>query len=157
MPVPFNVLVSFSIPSGAQEISRAVFCHDSPLNSAIGGAAAGTVLYGAHQANPRTGAFICGCIGAVAHLISDMSYVNTATKHVLVSSGLLDESALESPAPEEASEAGSSWWATIEPYMPIRRTTEEEWERYQEERRRKMMALLQETPQDAHEKEKRDT
>lgn len=48
---------------GAQEYTRALTCSDTPVNSAVGGAAAGALLFMAQGGNPVLGAGIVAAMG----------------------------------------------------------------------------------------------
>jgi len=48
---------------GAQEYTRALTCSDTPINSAVGGAAAGALLFMSHGGNPVLGAGIVAAMG----------------------------------------------------------------------------------------------
>ena len=129
-------------------------CKDSPINSAIGGAATGALLFASHGAAPPRGAVICGALGAAGHWATDKANLEVNFRRLLIAWGLLDPSAAPksehpgiqvSVAPKVTSIEGnknkenntiggkvSSMWQQLRPYFPIRKLTDEEWEQHQE-------------------------
>lgn len=96
--------------SGVQELSRRVFCVDAPLNSGLGGAATGALLFASHGALPQRGAALCGILGFAGHvaLTTGLEHGDAALRKVLIGLELLDPSARPEPPPgghrdEEAS------------------------------------------------------
>ena len=55
--------------AGAQEYTRALTCQDTPVNAAVGGAAAGALLFTSHGGNPVLGAAILAALGCSADLV----------------------------------------------------------------------------------------
>ena len=137
--------------AAVQEGSRTVRCQDSPLNSAIGGAATGALLFASHGASAPRGAVICSALGAAAHWSADKIQLDHSFRSLLIAWGLLDESAAPpkplvavepsftastSPKidlPEAAavtdseSKRGLGLWQRMRPHFPIRKLTDEEW------------------------------
>jgi hypothetical protein len=54
--------------SATQEYTRTVTSSDSPVNSAVGGAAAGALLFASHGGNPVLGAAILAALSTVADM-----------------------------------------------------------------------------------------
>lgn len=55
---------------GAQELTRALTCSDTPVNSAVGGAAAGALAFMSHGGNPVLGAGIVAAMGCSIDMLS---------------------------------------------------------------------------------------
>lgn len=125
------------------------------MNSGIGGAASGVILFGAHKANPAQGALICGMLGATLHWVATVCNLDRNFRRILISNGLLDPSALKTLEQDsdtvlmdssssnrnkdalQSYDEGSSWWDNWKEYMPIRRSTPEEIERYKSEQHKR--------------------
>jgi len=128
--------------AAVQESSRRVRCTDSPLNSALGGAATGALLFASHGAAPPRGAVICATLGAGAHWAYDKLDMDHSVRSGLVAWGMLDPAALpprKPPPPASTSEkegsgsdaSGTSWMEWVRPYLPLRKMTDAEWEAHQ--------------------------
>ena len=144
--------------AASQEAVRALRCQDSPLNSTIGGAATGALLFASHGAAPARGAAICGALGAAGHWAVDQINLERNFRSFLVAWGLLDEAALikrrKTPTrtPSSAIDPGKSGrgaiieeaavgdddddkrpglWQRMRPYFPIKKLTDEEWEEHE--------------------------
>jgi hypothetical protein len=126
-----------------QETVRRARCKDGPLNSALGGAATGALLFAAHGAAVPRGAAIVGALGAAGHWAADQLALERGFRSLLVAWDLLDESAVPKPAkppaplpPNVGAGAAAapekpSMWQRLRPYYPVRKMTEEEWEAHQ--------------------------
>lgn len=124
-------------------------CKDSPLNSAVGGAATGALLFASHGAAAPRGAVICGAMGAAGHWAVDKVNFEQNYRKLLIAWGLLDPSAAPKTTPKPpqapvlASGDGTSekssgevasdngFWKRLRPYYPIRKLNDEEWEQHQ--------------------------
>lgn len=103
--------------SAAQEYTRALTCSDTPVNSAVGGAAAGALLFISHGGNPVLGAGIVAAMGCTI----DMLYRSVGK-------------------PELDNVQGSkSSFFSVEKI--VRKTTDEEREAFLEKRRRRVLRI----------------
>lgn len=104
---------------GAQEFTRALTCSDTPVNSAVGGAAAGALLFMSHGGNPVLGAGMVAAMGCSIDILSRQ---------------------VAGPVSGGAREHGStpSWWSID---RLLRKTTEAEREAFLEERRRRILRM----------------
>lgn len=128
-----------------QELSRRARCTHSPLNSAVGGAATGALLFAAHGAAPPRGAVICGTAGAALHWAGQKIDFQHSFPSLLAAWGLLDESAVPPPRPQAKKNTGEvdidtspAWWRRVRTYMPFRKMSDEEWEEYQRKKKEEM-------------------
>ena len=76
-----------------------MFCVDAPLNSGLGGAATGALLFAAHGASPQRGAALCGILGFTGHIVltAGLEHGDAALRRVLIGLELLDPSARPDP------------------------------------------------------------
>lgn len=113
------------------------------MNSALGGAATGALLFASHGAAPPRGAVIVGSLAAAGHWAADQLALERGFRSLLVAWDLLDESAVPKsveppatpPQPKALSDAATpekpSMWQRLRPFFPVRKMTEEEWEAHQ--------------------------
>lgn len=136
--------------SVVQEASRLLRCRDSPLNSVLGGAATGALLFKSHGQPGARGAIICAAIGGVAHLAAARVEAAGGLQQLLISMDLLDPppppppgspeaaaaqaaaqaaaaTAAAAAAAQQQAEQARPWWHQ---YMPLRRMSDQEFEEY---------------------------
>lgn len=148
------------VDAAVQEGTRRVRRRDDPVNSALGGAAAGALLFASHGAAAPRGAVICAAIGAAAHWTSDALSWDRATRGTLISMGLLDPTALPArPLPHKMSTEGNTsvddgdkldakteervgFWEKIRPYLPIRKMTDAEYDEHVKKKAREEAVRL---------------
>jgi len=109
--------VSFS---AAQEYTRTLTGTESPINSAVGGAAAGALLFASHGGNPVLGAAIVAVLGGAGDAAS------SAWKG----------SAAEDDREDREDREGRRW--SLWPSSLVRKTSEEERQQFLEQRRRRI-------------------
>lgn len=126
--------------SAAQETSRRVRCRDSIANSAMAGGAMGAILYASHGKPPIIGIVMCSALGAGAHWTYDRYNFDNKTRSMLVSLDLLDPSAL--PPRIEPEDEGPTLFERMLPYLPLRKLTDEEQERYERNKALKYKDIL---------------
>ncbi|KAL6774537.1 hypothetical protein ACKKBG_A25365 [Auxenochlorella protothecoides x Auxenochlorella symbiontica] len=145
---------------GVQEACRLVRCHDSPVNSAFAGAAAGSLIHRANGRHPLHGALAYGAIAAAAHAASAAWRPDETLRDVLVRIDLLDppppevlaaqraqrDSELAARAAREA-ETGPGWLRRLGDAVGMRRISEAEWAEYtaaqDEKQRQRVQAALE--------------
>ncbi|PRW56707.1 mitochondrial import inner membrane translocase subunit tim17 [Chlorella sorokiniana] len=144
--------------SVVQEGSRLVRCRDSPLNSVLGGAATGALLFASHGQPGARGAVICAAIGGVAHLAAARVEAAGGLQQLLIAVDLLDPppppppgspeaaaaeaaaqaaaaaAAAQAAAPGAAGAAAAAQQGEARPwwhqYLPLRRMSDQEFEDY---------------------------
>eukprot|EP00890_Picochlorum_soloecismus_P004872 jgi/Picsp_1/5386/NSC_02746-R1_---NA--- len=118
-------LLSF-VFSGGQELSGAVTCSDTPLNSTVGGAAAGALLFFSHSRPPALGGALIGSMGCLLDVIYRSVVYNNHSKDILKSQNSQDGLA-------------TTVLNALKQWVPVRKTTTEERAAFLEERRKKLM------------------
>ena len=101
-------------------------CSDTPLNSTVGGAAAGALLFFSHSRPPALGGVLVGAMGCVLDIIYRSVTHNYHSKDI---------------AKIEDSQDGlvPALLNTLKQWIPVRKTTSEEKAAFLEQRRKKLM------------------
>ncbi|KFM29117.1 hypothetical protein F751_5473 [Auxenochlorella protothecoides] len=128
---------------GVQEACRLVRCHDSPVNSAFAGAAAGSLIHRANGRHPLHGALAYGAIATAAHAASAAWRPDETLRDVLRAQR---DSELAAREAREA-ETGPGWLRRLGDAIGMRRMSEAEWAEYtaaqDEKQRQRVQAALE--------------
>jgi hypothetical protein len=103
-----------------------VTCSDTPLNSTVGGAAAGALLFFSHNRPPALGGLLVGAMGCVLDIIYRSVTHNYHSKGTMKSEDSQDGVA-------------TAMLNTLKQWVPVRKTTSEEKAAFLEERRKRLM------------------
>lgn len=117
----------FLLTSGAQEYTKALTCTDTPVNSAVGGAAAGTLLFISHGGNPVLGAGIVAAMGYTIDLLVRQ-----------LGAGVEHDSGRAAESEDSDDDQGKGFF---DMNRLLRKTTDEERKAFLEQRRRRILRM----------------